>query len=318
MVTPAGALFTPAIKFYMANFDFSFQQIVESTRDIVIVTKAYPLDDSGPEIVYVNKAFTDLTEYTFDEVVGQTLRLLQSEEANREQLDVILKSLAEHKAARIVVSNRSKTGQNYWLDLCMLPLYNDQGDVTHYVAIERDVTEQVEREERIASQATTDSLTGLLNRRSFDEALAEEFSRFQRRRSKYSVLMLTIDNFKDLFKDQHGSSGQGCGDSVLVSLARRFKDNIRLHDTLARIGAEEFSIISPHSSQKEALKMAEKLRQRVEELSLQSEGQSLQVTVSFGVSEVDFEDYDHTSVLERAEEALHEAKERGGNAICGR
>lgn len=298
----------------MAKFDFSFQQIVESAGDIVIVTKAYPLDGTGPEIVYVNKAFTDLTEYSYEEAVGQTPRMLQSERTDREQLDVIRKALIEKKAVRVVVSNRSKSGRDYWLDLSMLPLCDDQGEVTHFAAIERDITEQVEREERLASQARTDSLTGLLNRRTFDEELAEEFSRLQRRRSKYSVLMLDIDKFKNL----NDTYGHAFGDTVLRSLAQCCKDNIRLHDTLARIGGEEFSIISPHNSQKAAQKMAEKLRQRIEDLSFECEGQTLKVTVSIGVSEVDFEDYDHTSVLERADEAMYEAKERGRNQVFGR
>ncbi len=298
----------------MAKFDFSFQQIVESARDIVIVTKAYPLDGSGPEIVYVNQAFTDLTEYSFEEAVGQTPRMLQSEKTDREQLDVIRKALAEKKAVKLVVSNRSKSGRDYWLDISMLPLYDDQGEVTHFAAIERDVTEQVEREERLASQARTDPLTGLLNRRTFDEELGNEFSRFQRRRSKYSVLMLDIDNFKDL-NDHYGHA---FGDIVLRSLAQCCKDNVRRHDTLARVGGEEFSIISPHNSQKAALKMAEKIRQRIEDLSFEVDGKEPKITISIGVSEVDFEDYDHTSVLERADEAMYEAKERGRNDVRGR
>lgn len=297
----------------MAKFDFSFQQIVESARDIIIVTKAHPLDDPGPEIVYVNKAFTELTEYTFEEAVGQTPRMLQSEKTDREQLDIIRKALMDKQAIRVVISNRSKSGRDYWLDISMLPLYDDQGEVTHFCAIERDVTEQVEREERLASQARTDPLTGLLNRRSFDQELAEEFSRFQRRRSKYSVLMLDIDNFKEL----NDTRGHAFGDIVLKSLAQTCKDNIRLHDTLARIGGEEFCIISPHNSQKAALKMAEKIRQRIEDMSFEVEGKTLNVSVSIGVSEVDFEDYDHTSVLERADEAMYEAKERGRNMVCG-
>lgn len=296
----------------MAKFDFSFQQIVESARDIVIVTKAHPLDEPGPEIVYVNKAFTDLTEYTFEEAVGQTPRLLQSEKTEREQLDVIRKALVEKQAVRVVLSNRSKSGRDYWLDISMLPLYDDQGEVTHFAAIERNVTEQVEREERLASQARTDPLTGLLNRRSFDEELAEEFSRFQRRRSKYSVLMLDIDHFKDV----NDTYGHAFGDRVLKTLAQCCKDNIRLHDTLARVGGEEFCIISPHNSQKAALKMADKIRQRIEDLSFETEGHKLNITVSIGVSEVDFEDYDHTSVLERADEAMYEAKEKGRNRVA--
>lgn len=279
----------------------------------MIVTKARPLDNSGPEIVYVNKAFTELTEYTFEEAVGKTPRMLQSDKSDSEPLNTIRAALVDNKPVRVVVSIRSKSGRDYWLDISMLPLYDDQGEVTHFVAIERDVTEQIKQEERLASEARTDSLTGLLNGRTFDEELAAEFSRFQRRRSKYSVLMLDIDDFNEL----NDTYGQDFGDIVLRSLAQCCKDSIRLHDTLARIGGKEFSIISPHNSQKAAQKMAEKLRQRIEELAFEFDGQNLKITVCIGVSEVDFEDYDHTSVLERADEALRETKARGPNTICG-
>jgi PAS domain S-box-containing protein len=91
--------------------------------------------------VYVNKAFTELTGYTSEEVLGKTPRILQSNGTDEESKKIIRQGLEQKTPTRVTIKNYSKTGEEYWLDLSIHPLKNSQGIVTHFVAIERDVTE---------------------------------------------------------------------------------------------------------------------------------------------------------------------------------
>lgn len=296
----------------MTRFDFSFRQIVESTNDIVIVTRADPLDPPGPEIVYVNRAFTELTGYTYDEAVGQSPRMLQSEKTERRHLDAVRNALSAGQAVRTLVNNRSKHGRGYWLDMRIMPLYDQEGRITHFAAIERDVTDRVEREQRLADQAHSDPLTGLFNRRAFEDVAAREHSRFDRGRRAYAAVMLDVDLFKDL-NDNYGHS---YGDMVLRAIAQGCLDNTRLHDTVARVGGEEFCLILPDSNREKALEAADKIRRTVADLRIDAEGHFPTITISLGVAVVDEQDDDHHAVLERADEALYRAKNEGRNRVC--
>ena len=131
---------------------------VENANDAVIITEATDLDD-GLKVIYVNRAFTNITGYQADEIIGKTPRLLQSEETSRETLDDIRTHLMEGKPYRGEVLNKSKYGKLYWVDLNIFPIKDDHGNIILFAAIERDVTEQKksekDREEMRAAMENT-------------------------------------------------------------------------------------------------------------------------------------------------------------------
>jgi diguanylate cyclase (GGDEF)-like protein/PAS domain S-box-containing protein len=296
----------------MNTFDFSFQQIVDAANDVVIVTKADPIDPPGPEIVYVNKAFTELTGYTPEEVIGKTPRLLQSSGTDVDSKREIKKALQNHQPVRVTIRNYAKSGREYWLDVSILALRNAAGEVTHFVAIERDVTEQKELEHTLERLSRTDPLTGLLNRRSLEDYLAKEYSRFKRHGTKFSVLLLDIDHFKSI-NDQYGHS---TGDRVLKMLADSCTHNLRKHDVMARYGGEEFCVILPYTGCEAAAVLAEKLRTGIAAKALEAGDGEVRVTASIGVSEVQATDKNPGDILERADAALYEAKQSGRDRVC--
>ena len=296
----------------MTAFDFSFEQIVDAAKDVIIVTKADPIDPPGPEIVYVNKAFTTLTGYTPEEVIGKTPRLLQSSGTEAESKKIIKQALQNHQPVRVTIKNYAKSGREYWLDVSILALRNEAGEVTHFVAIERDVTEQKELEHKLETLSRTDPLTGLLNRRSLEEYLAKEYSRFTRHAVKFSLLLLDIDHFKSI-NDQHGHT---VGDRVLKMLAESCSDSLRKHDIVARYGGEEFCVVLPYTRCETAAILAEKLRTRIANQTLKVGAEDITVTASIGVSEIKAADKTPDDILERADAALYEAKQSGRNRVC--
>jgi PAS domain S-box-containing protein len=132
--------------------EFSIGDIVRSTNDIVIVTEAHPLEEPGPRIVYVNDAFTRLTGYTREEVLGKTPRILQGPDSGPDSRAIIKAALKNQEAVRTTIVNYSKSGRKYWLDINIIPLKNSEGEVTHFAAIERDLTEVMQAEEEIKKQ----------------------------------------------------------------------------------------------------------------------------------------------------------------------
>lgn len=173
-------------------------------------------------------------------------------------------------------------------------------------------------EEAIAAAealARTDALTGLLNRRAFDERLAELHKVSLRYVRNYSVLLIDIDRFK-LVNDTYGHDA---GDLVLVAFARLIKIRVRSTDVLARYGGEEFAILIPETSVAEAYDYAEALRAAIASTPVTLEdGLQLQVTASIGVSGYDAERMalSRGEIVRLADAKLYEAKQTGRNRVC--
>ncbi|MFO7603515.1 MAG: ATP-binding protein [Gammaproteobacteria bacterium] len=123
-----------------------FEDIIANTNDIVIVTEAAALDEPGPRIVYVNAAFTRLTGYTAEEVLGKSPRLLQGPETDGDTRRAIRTALQAGEAFRGEILNFAKSGQRYWLDLQIVPLRDARQRITHFAAIERDLSERYQAE----------------------------------------------------------------------------------------------------------------------------------------------------------------------------
>ena len=117
-----------------------FQATVVNAKDSVMITDADLIN--GPNIVYVNKALCDLTGYTKEELIGQTPRMFQGKDTDREILNDLKETLNAGKPFQAELRNYAKDGKLYWLKISIVPIYDDDGNITHFTAIERDVTEQ--------------------------------------------------------------------------------------------------------------------------------------------------------------------------------
>lgn len=164
----------------------------------------------------------------------------------------------------------------------------------------------------LAESAKTDQLTGLHNRRAFLERLTYETVRSVREKFPVSIILLDIDHFKNV-NDAHG---HGCGDMVLRYMADLMRSTIRLQDTAARWGGEEFILLLPETALEGAAILAEKLRAAVEASPFACDGASFGLTISLGVHQ-----YDHGESLDanigRADVRLYRAKQEGRNRVVG-
>ena len=180
--------------------------------------------------------------------------------------------------------------------------------------LQREVEARQQAEQQLRHLSETDSLTGLANRRTFDQQLHKEFQRFLRYRHPFSIVMVDIDWFKRI----NDTYGHPAGDHVLTEFAWRLRDHIRKTDILARIGGEEFAIMMPETYPLEAKKRTELLQQIINTIPFQIAGSNdspLMITASFGISCVADNDLVADAPLIRADTALYKAKNNGRNQV---
>ncbi len=288
-----------------------FQSIIENANDIIIITQVSDTGRAGPRIIYVNPAFTALTGYTPDEVIGNSPSMLQGEDTDPEVKRGIREALMRHEPIRATLLNYSKTGTQYWIELNLIPLQDGAGKVTHYAAIERDITEQKKLEQSLLELSMTDPLTGIANRRAFFDKLSYEFDRSRRYIHQLSAISLDLDHFKNV-NDQFGHAA---GDDVLRALAQICGAQLRTVDVPARIGGEEFAILLPETAAAAAADVAERIRAALAQAPIPSGGESIAITASFGVTELRRDDAKPEDALTRADKALYDAKHAGRNRV---
>lgn len=176
--------------------EFSFSDIVANANDAVVVITADQLDDPGPVIVYVNDACIRVTGYQPDEVIGKSPRMMQGEESDPETKQKIRDALAAGRPVLARLLNYGKYGRKFWVDMNIMPPTDANGSITHFAAIQRDMTEDVQREEELLALAPTDDLTGATNRRHFMERAVLEIHRLRRQGVPFSVQLMDLDFFK--------------------------------------------------------------------------------------------------------------------------
>ena len=281
--------------------------LLERIDDIIIVTDAHSIDAPGPRIVYVNKAFTEISGYTFEEAVGQSPRMLQGPGTDRKALDRIRRALQQHRECREEVLNYHKDGTAYWLHLHIVPLSDETGEIRYFGAIQRNITEQRNQTERLLHLAHRDVLTGLPNR----GALENAFNRLSAKPSErgHALLLLDLDRFKQI----NDTYGHLAGDELLRMFAALLLSSVRRDDFVARLGGDEFVILLPDTQLEHAHGVAQKivhasLELKVEKINLVEFGSSA------GITALSFKE-ELNSAIARADKALYSAKSEGKGTV---
>lgn len=219
--------------------DIPLKDIVDSAQDVIIITEAHPIEEPGPRIIYVNSAFSRLTGFAAQEVIGKSPRILQRPDADPAVRARIKTGLALGQPVREIIYNYSKEGKGYWLDMHIVPLKNTLGEVAYFAAIERDVTAQKDLEHELRHFAFHDALTRLPNRRLLLDRLKHSLALAKRSGSQIAVLFIDLNKFKHL-NDTHGHDA---GDLLLMEVARRLSSCVRESDVVARLGGDEFVVL---------------------------------------------------------------------------
>jgi diguanylate cyclase (GGDEF)-like protein len=206
-----------------------------------------------------------------------------------------------------------RVGRRRYLAGDASPVFGADGQIVAVVETLRDMTDEKKAQVALQQLATRDGLTGLANRRCFDETLQAEWQRALRHQQPLSLLMVDVDNFKQ-YNDAYGHVG---GDECLQRIANAVASEMRANDLVARYGGEEFAVVLPNQSLKGAAIVAERIRCRVEQLHLPSLGSTRHVvTVSIGAATaLAAPENDPSQLVATADGALYRAKHMGRNRI---
>ena len=312
------------------------KELLLSEQMLHSVTEQFPgyifWKDRQSKFLGCNRAFAESVAVVRpDELPGKTgfdIPALEgtADKSRVEEDDVLVSGKASmHKPEKRVLSD----GRTLWLDTCLIPLHDGQGQVFGVLGVLTDITERRASDEKILQllqqleaeknyalkSALTDGLTGLANRRSFDESLNTEFYRLKRTHAPLSVVMMDIDHFKK-YNDLYGHVS---GDECLRKVALAVQATVgRLPDIAARYGGEEFVLILPETDGTGALTLAERVREAVEHLAIPHAGSDTAdvVTISLGVVTV-YPSAISTpeQTVEFADQALYAAKTTGRNKV---
>lgn len=268
--------------------------IIQGADSGIVVT------DAEQQIVLVNPAACKLLGKTESRIVADGLMFVFDDPAwlaaefNRQAWDP--------KPAML-------TRDNQHLSVQASVIRDAGGAVIGSAVLMRDVTREKKLEETLRRESITDALTGLYNRRHFDETLVAEFKRWRRYQQPFALIMVDIDHFKK-FNDTHGHE---CGDRVLMAIGGLLLSGREPPVIPCRYGGEELVVILPGGSQEQAVELAESLRQRVAELVVDG----MHVTASFGVAGTSLHRIeDGVGLLKLADDALYSAKAGGRNRVC--
>ncbi|NOY83938.1 MAG: EAL domain-containing protein [Nitrospirae bacterium] len=276
---------------------------VEQTGDSVFIT-----NPSG-RIEYLNPAFEAITGFKRSEAMGKTPNLLRSGRHDQAFYKKMWTMLKRGETFRGVLINRKKTGEIFYEEKTISPLKDEYGHTTHYISTGKDVTARTLSQERLEFLAYHDLLTHLPNRTLFLERLEQAIKRSRNAGDRLAVLFLDLDRFKNI----NDTLGHELGDQLLKVIAQHLVKCVRVGDTVARFGGDEFVILLEYSSsQADVSSIAKKLLDTLlNPIFIQDH--ELIVTGSLGISVFPKDGDNPNTLIKNADAAMYLAKDRGRN-----
>ncbi|MEI8604527.1 EAL domain-containing protein [Pseudoalteromonas sp. B160] len=283
---------------YLAN------KIIDASLDGIMITQ------QNGVIMQVNPAFTALTGYQEYEVVGKHPRILSSGKHGKNFYVKMWQSITQTGVWQGEICNRKKNGDLYveWLTIIAIREPND--DELVYAAIFSDITERKTAEDKIVQLAYFDELTGLPNRRLFNDRLTMALAAAHRNNDMLAVMFIDLDRFKEI----NDSLGHSAGDELLKMVAIRLQNVLCEGDTLARLGGDEFVVLCEIDDISAVISLADQILNNLN-TPFQLEGLEVGATASIGAAVYPDDGLDSETLLKHADIAMYRSKEVGRNSF---
>lgn len=276
-------------------------------RALEAAANAVFIADRNGRIVWVNDAFCRLSGYGRDEAIGRTPGLLKSGRQSADFYRELWETILAGRTWQGEVVERRRDGSLWTANQVITPLLDESGAITHFVAIQHDVTANAEAREAIERLAFHDSLTGLPNRASFLESLGRAIARASVEHRMLALLYLDLDDFKPV----NDALGHAAGDQLLIAVAERLRGAVRKTDVVARLGGDEFAVLLTDVAHPDvAGALAAKLVERISQPYMLNR-RRIAVGGSIGISLFPRDGATTDELLSRADAAMYAAKAEG-------
>ena len=264
------------------------------------------IDAESHSIIDVNPMAEEIIGYSRDNIIGNIChKFICSAEKGKCPITDLNKSV--DNSEKTLINRNGET----------VPILKTVTKTTlngrlHLVESFLDISAIKKIQKELEILSVTDSLTGLYNRRYFFGLCNKEFNRSLRAENPFSLMMMDLD----LFKKINDNYGHQIGDKALKFFADTAKSMLREYDTICRFGGEEFAVLCPETEIEDALLIAERIREKIEESLISAEEFSVNFTVSIGVAKLKNDDKSIDDIISRADKALYKAKYSGRNKVC--
>ncbi len=267
------------------------------------------INDENGNVLHVNAAFSRITGYSREELVGKNLRILQSGHQSPAFYESMWQAVASAGHWSGELWNLRKSGELYAEWLSISAIRNEDGEIANYVGISSDITVFKQHEKQLERIAHYDTLTGLPNRTLLGDRLKQAISQANRERNMLAICYLDLDGFK-LVND---TMGHAVGDEVLINIAQRIQQTIRGGDTVARMGGDEFVVLLLGLERGDECSMALERLLSVISGPIYVGGKDFVMGASIGVSIYPLDDEHPDTLLRHADQAMYTAKQSGRN-----
>jgi len=276
---------------------------LQQTADSVVIT------DSNGVIEYVNSAYEALTGFEGEEVIGHRSDFADSKACDSHFYEDLWETIKAGKIFNDVLVNCRKDGVLFYEEKRITPLISLTGEITHFIATGRDITDRIEAQERLRHMAHHDALTQLPNRAVMMDRLSQAIASGKRDCSQVAILFIDLDRFKMI----NDTLGHDVGDHAIKEVARVLLATLRASDTVVRFGGDEFVVLLPEiDSRDQVTQMVSKVQAALT-VPIQIQGQELFMSASVGVVLCPADGDDVNALLKYADIAMYRAKERGRN-----
>ena len=290
---------------------------ISRLNDIVLIAEALPAKELVPYIVFVNQAFEQHTGYSRHEVLGQTPRKLLGPGSAQDELQRMAKMLLRKRQTRNELLIYRKDGSCFWLELEVVQVPVTAGDLAHWVAVGRDITQRKVAADEIHQLAFYDPLTNLPNRLMLLNRLEQVMGQGAHLRRQGALMFIDVDKLKVL----NDTLGHHKGDMLLQQVAMRLAACVADTDTVARLGGDEFVVLledlgdDAAAAARQARRLAENVLEQLRE-PFDLGGHQHYTTSSIGVTSLNGAHDSVAEVLKQADLAMYQAKTTGRNSLC--
>jgi len=270
------------------------------------------IESKTGKFIKINNKYCDIVGYTEEEMLFNTFQeITHPDDLHEDLMNMELLFKREIREFTMVKRYIHKNGSSVWVNLTVSPMWKPDEEPSYHVAVVEDITDAHKLSEQLSYQASHDALTGLVNRREFEDRAERMISTVREEHDEHALCFMDLDQFKVV----NDTCGHTAGDEMLRQISLLLKNVVRFRDTLARLGGDEFGVLMEHCSLDQAHRVASSIQKAIQEYQFVWEGYSFNIGVSMGLVPITEMTPNLTDVLKNADAACYVAKDMGRNRI---